>query len=109
MSGHIYDSLNSVPNQIIDLRASGNIFPTTNDYFLRNNFFLATTIGTEPKKTIDIQSGAKCSPFKPFGTWTVFPGDPQASLTQTTFIEKDGNNDHMLTTGAPVRVIAKVL
>ncbi|MGI8419943.1 MAG: cyclase family protein [Candidatus Levyibacteriota bacterium] len=28
----------------------------------------------------------------------VFPGDPPASLIQTAFIEKDGNNDHTLTT-----------
>lgn len=44
----------------------------------------------------------------------VFPGDPQATLKQTVFIEKDGNNDHTLTTAmhvgthmdAPIHMIA---
>jgi len=32
----------------------------------------------------------------------VFPGDPKAELKQTVFIEKDGNNDHQLTTAMHV-------
>jgi kynurenine formamidase len=32
----------------------------------------------------------------------VFPGDPPAHLKQTVFIEKDGNNDHTLTTAMHV-------
>ncbi len=40
------------------------------DYYLRDLFALATTAGPGPKKTIDVQAGAKCSSFKPFGTWT---------------------------------------
>ncbi|HEX5133889.1 MAG TPA: hypothetical protein VFW81_00715, partial [Thermoanaerobaculia bacterium] len=43
---------------------------TTSDYYLRDAFALATTAGPGPKKTIDVQAGAKCSAYKPFGTWT---------------------------------------
>jgi kynurenine formamidase len=32
----------------------------------------------------------------------VFPGDPKATLKQTIFIEKDGNNDHTLKTAMHV-------
>ncbi len=32
----------------------------------------------------------------------VFPGDPSVALEQTVFIEKDGNNDHALTTAMHV-------
>ncbi|MBB5076355.1 SdrD B-like domain-containing protein [Nonomuraea endophytica] len=42
-------------------------------YYLRDTALLALTVGPGPKKTTDIQSGAKCSAFKPFGTWTVTP------------------------------------
>lgn len=27
--------------------------------------------GPGPKKTIDVAAGAKCSAFKPFGTWSI--------------------------------------
>jgi hypothetical protein len=47
------------------------IASSANDYFLRDNLILATTTGAGPKKTIDLQSGAKCSAFKSFGTWTI--------------------------------------
>ena len=46
---------------------------TNSDYFLSDNFVLATTAGAGPKKTVDIAAGAKCSAFKSFGTWTVTP------------------------------------
>jgi hypothetical protein len=39
-------------------------------YFLRDAFALATTPGPGPKKTIDVAAGAKCSPYKTFGTCT---------------------------------------
>ncbi len=52
---------------------SATIGQNTTDYFLRDNFLLSTIPGQGPKKTIDIQSGAKCSPFKPFGTWNITP------------------------------------
>ncbi|HSX16125.1 MAG TPA: PKD domain-containing protein [Candidatus Saccharimonadales bacterium] len=39
-------------------------------YYLRDAFGLATTAGPGPKKTVDVQAGAKCSAFKPFGTWS---------------------------------------
>lgn len=40
--------------------------------YLRDGFVLAGTTGST-KKTIDVQSGAKCSAFKTFGTWTITP------------------------------------
>ena len=43
---------------------------TPRTYFLRDAFALATTPGPGPKKTIDVAAGAKCSPYKTFGTWT---------------------------------------
>lgn len=43
---------------------------TTSDFFLRDGFTLTTTPGSGPRKTIDVQAGAKCSAFKPFGTWS---------------------------------------
>ncbi|HSW97470.1 MAG TPA: PKD domain-containing protein [Candidatus Saccharimonadales bacterium] len=43
----------------------------TTNYFLGDAFTLLTSAGAGPKKTIDIQSGAKCSAFKPFGTWSI--------------------------------------
>jgi len=39
-------------------------------YFLRDAFALATSPGPGPKKTIDVLAGAKCSPYKTFGTWS---------------------------------------
>ncbi len=42
-------------------------------YFLLDNFLLGTSAGPGPKLTVDVQSGAKCSAFKPFGTWTTTP------------------------------------
>lgn len=45
----------------------------TNIYFLRDVFSLSSAIGLGPVKTIDVQAGAKCSPFKSFGTWTLAP------------------------------------
>ncbi|HZE87565.1 MAG TPA: SBBP repeat-containing protein [Methylomirabilota bacterium] len=46
---------------------------STNDYFLKDGFVLSTTAGTGPKKTIDVEAGARCSAFKPFGIWTTTP------------------------------------
>jgi sugar lactone lactonase YvrE len=31
---------------------------------------LSVTAGSGPRQTIDVAAGAKCSPFKPFGTWS---------------------------------------
>jgi hypothetical protein len=39
-------------------------------YHLLDGFLLSTAAGTGPKKTVDKQAGAKCSPYKLFGTWT---------------------------------------
>jgi YVTN family beta-propeller protein len=54
-------------------RFDATIGGSTSDYYLRDGFLLATTPGPGPKKTIDVAAGAKCSPFKPFGTWTAIP------------------------------------
>ena len=43
---------------------------TNNYYHLLDNFILGANIGST-KKTVDVASGAKCSAFKTFGTWTV--------------------------------------
>jgi len=43
------------------------------NYYLLNGFALANSPGPGPKKTIDVSAGAKCSAFKPFGTWSVTP------------------------------------
>jgi len=56
----------SAANSRFDATIGGN--PRT--YFLRDAFVLATSPGTGPKKTIDVAAGAKCSPYKTFGTWT---------------------------------------
>lgn len=46
---------------------------SSTDYYLRDSYQLATTAGTGPKETINVQSGARCSPFKPFGAWSINP------------------------------------
>jgi hypothetical protein len=60
-----------------DSQASSNFGATigsnASTYYLLNNLLLGTNVGSGPKKTVDIQSGAKCSAFKPFGTWTITP------------------------------------
>lgn len=43
------------------------------NYYLASNFLLTNSIGTGPRKTIDIQSGTRCSAFKTFGTWNITP------------------------------------
>lgn len=51
-------------------RFDATIDSSNSDYYLLDSFLLSATPGSGPKKTIDVQSGTKCSPFKPFGTWT---------------------------------------
>jgi probable HAF family extracellular repeat protein len=48
---------------------NATIGTNASDYFLVDNSALSTSVGVGPKKTVDIAAGAKCSPFKPFGTW----------------------------------------
>ena len=40
------------------------------DLYLLDGSALGTSAGPGPKKTVDVSAGAKCSAFKPFGTWT---------------------------------------
>jgi PKD repeat protein len=49
------------------------ITPNTDDYYLLDGLVLGISAGPGPKKNIDVAAGAKCSPFKPFGTWQVTP------------------------------------
>src|SRR5439155_16923518 len=56
----------SEANSRFDATIGGN--PRT--YFLRDAFALATSPGPGPKKTADVAAGAKCSPYKTFGTWS---------------------------------------
>jgi uncharacterized delta-60 repeat protein len=58
-------------DSVANSRFGATIGATTSDYFLRDGFLLAPTAGPGPKKTVDVQAGAKCSPFKPFGTWSI--------------------------------------
>jgi predicted extracellular nuclease len=51
-------------------RFDATVDTATSDWYLRDLSALAKTPGPGPKKTIDVQSGAKCSVYKPFGTWT---------------------------------------
>lgn len=43
---------------------------SSNTYFLLDGFSFGASPGGGPKKTIDVQAGPKCSPYKPFGTWS---------------------------------------
>lgn len=53
-----------------DSQFGAAIGETNSDYYLLNNFLLATVAGEKPRKHIDLQAGERCSSFKPFGTWT---------------------------------------
>jgi len=54
-------------------RFDATIEGSNSDYYLRNNFVLSTAVGIGPKQKIDVAAGAKCSPFKTFGTWSITP------------------------------------
>lgn len=56
----------SVANSQFDATVGG----INNNYYLVDGFTLLTTPGVGPKEHIDIAAGAKCSPFKLFGTWS---------------------------------------
>jgi hypothetical protein len=43
---------------------------SSNTYFILNGFTFGAGPGAGPRKTIDVQAGPKCSPYKPFGTWS---------------------------------------
>ncbi len=40
-------------------------------YYLKSNDLLATSAGSGPRATVDIQAGSKCSTYKTFGTWSM--------------------------------------
>ena len=43
------------------------------NWYLLDNFVLSSNAGLGPKVKIDVAAGARCSPFKLFGTWNVNP------------------------------------
>ena len=43
------------------------------NYFVRSDSLLTTSLGTGPRQSVDVAAGAKCSPYKLFGTWTITP------------------------------------
>lgn len=51
-------------------RINTSFLSGSTNYLLLNNFILGASSGLTKKK-IDVQSGAKCSDFKPFGTWVI--------------------------------------
>ncbi|HKB88384.1 MAG TPA: hypothetical protein VKC53_01905 [Patescibacteria group bacterium] len=53
-----------------DSHFDATIDSTNSNYYLLNGFLLGTSPGVGPKQPIDVAAGAKCSSFKPFGTWT---------------------------------------
>ena len=58
---------------VANSRFAATIGGVKRNYYLLNGFTLANAAGPGPKKTIDVAAGAKCSAFKPFGTWSVTP------------------------------------
>lgn len=50
-------------------RFGTTIASNINDWYLVTGFGLSVNPGAGPKKTIDVQSGAKCSAYKLFGSW----------------------------------------
>jgi hypothetical protein len=38
--------------------------------YLLNGFTLGAVVGPGPRMTIDVQAGAQCSAYKPFGSWS---------------------------------------
>jgi len=58
-------------NSRFDATIGGVDNGNSTDYFLLNNFVLGTAPGPGPKKTSNVGAGKRCSPFKPFGTWSI--------------------------------------
>jgi hypothetical protein len=52
-------------------RFDATVDDVNSDLYLLDGSALGTSAGPGPKKTIDVSAGAKCSAWKPFGTWTV--------------------------------------
>lgn len=56
----------SAANSHFDATLGGS----NSNYYLLNNSILSTAAGTGPQQSSNVAAGAKCSPFKSFGTWT---------------------------------------
>lgn len=59
-------------DSVANSRFGATINATDNTYYALDGFNLGTSAGST-KKTIDVAAGAKCSAFKPFGTWSITP------------------------------------
>lgn len=55
-----------------DSRFGATIGTTASTYHLLDGFVLGTAAGTSDK-SVSVAAGAKCSPFKSFGTWVITP------------------------------------
>lgn len=60
----------SYNNSIVDSKFDATIDGTDTTYHLLDGFVLGTPAGSSTK-TVSVAAGAKCSPFKSFGTWTI--------------------------------------
>lgn len=54
-------------------RFGATVGTTGSNYYLLTGFNLRTSAGSGPQQSINVAAGAQCSPFKPFGTWTITP------------------------------------
>jgi protocatechuate 3,4-dioxygenase beta subunit len=55
-------------------RFGATVGTTGSNYYLLTGFNLGTSAGSGPQQSINVAAGVQCSPFKPFGTWTITPG-----------------------------------
>ena len=54
-----------------DSRFDATVDDSNSNLYLLDGSALGTSAGPGPKKSIDVAAGAKCSAWKPFGTWTI--------------------------------------
>lgn len=54
----------------VNSRFGATIDDSDGNNYLLDGFALGTAAGDGPKKSIDVAAGARCSDYKPFGTWS---------------------------------------
>lgn len=54
-----------------DSRLDVEIDNTASTDYLVGGLLLSSSVGSGPKLTVDVSAGAKCSPYKSFGTWSM--------------------------------------
>ena len=74
-----------------DSRFGATIEGTDTDFHLLDGFFLGTSPGPGPKRTIDVfvDRAAGGNPFKPFGTWSKTLGGPSRNPTDLKYLVED--------------------